>query len=210
MNTGRLLVCLVVAPLLSLTGCAAAPSVDLSVTRLAGSSQPFGISSGFTQPANVVVRDGAGWQALWATIHAGTAPPPPLPDVDFGRHLVVARAMGPRPTGGFTVAITGMLRQGGEYVVQVRETSPGTGCAVTLAETSPVDVALIGRHDASIKFAIAAETRTCGRATGSGLELQHFSTGMAKCCNSRPDPFMFSAAIPRGSAAEPGQASNRR
>ena len=79
MISGRVLACLVVAPLVTLTGCAAAPSVDLSVTRLPGSSLPFEISSGFTQPANVVVRDGAGWQSLWATIHAGTSPQPQYP-----------------------------------------------------------------------------------------------------------------------------------
>jgi hypothetical protein len=151
----------IVLLLLIVSGCAAAPSIDLTVTRLAGTSQPVEISSGFTEAASMVVQDAAGWEALWSEIYAGRSPQPPRPEIDFGRYLVVARAMGPRPTGGYTVGITGMLRQGGQYVVQVREEAPGPGCAVTLARTSPVDVVLVARHDNPIKFAIASETRDC-------------------------------------------------
>ena len=99
--------------------------------------------------------------ALWSAIYADHTTPPPAPQVDFSRHLVVGRAMGPRPTGGFSVVVTGLLREGGQYVVQVRETSPGPDCVVTLAQTSPVDLALIARHDDPIRFAISTTTVNC-------------------------------------------------
>jgi hypothetical protein len=145
----------------SLIGCAAAPSIDLSVTRLADGPLPLELTSGFIAPTNVVARTQAELEALWDTIYAGRTPRPAPPAVDFNRHLVVARAMGLRPTGGFTVVITGLLREGGQYVVQARETAPGASCAVTLAQTSPVDVALIARHDDPVKFAVSAMTRDC-------------------------------------------------
>ena len=151
----------VAAILLAGAGCAAAPSVDLSVARFASGPGPFEATSGFTAPANVVVRDEQQWEALWNTIYARTSPRPALPSVDFTRYLIIARAMGPRATGGYAVVIAGLLRQGREYVVQVRETSPGSGCVVTPAETSPVDVARIARHDEPVKFAVASETRPC-------------------------------------------------
>jgi hypothetical protein len=147
--------------LLAGAGCAAAPSVDLSVARFSSGPAPFEATSGFAAPANVVVRDDQQWEALWNTIYARTSPRPALPSVDFTRYLIIARAMGPRATGGYAVVIAGLLRQGREYVVQVRETSPGSGCVVTPAETSPVDVARIARHDEPIKFAVASETRPC-------------------------------------------------
>jgi hypothetical protein len=143
------------------SGCAAAPSFDLSVTRLAAGPNAFEISSGFTAPANLIVRDQAGWEALWNTVYANVTPRPPLPPVDFTQSLIVARAMGPRPTGGFDVVVSGLIRQGGEFVVQVRETVPGPGCGVTLALTSPVDIARIARSDDPIKFAVATTTRSC-------------------------------------------------
>jgi hypothetical protein len=149
------------AAMLLVAGCAAAPSYDLSVTRLAPGPGAFETSSGFTAPANIVIRDQAGWESLWNTIYANVSPTPPLPVVDFTQSLIVGRAMGPKPTGGFEVEVSALIRQGREYVVQVRETQPGPTCAVTLATTSPIDLARIARHDETIKFAVATTTRTC-------------------------------------------------
>ena len=142
--------------------CAAAPSVDLTLTRLAAGPQPFELHSGFTAPTNIVARTEGELEVLWDTIYAGQSPRPSPPAIDFNQHIVVARAMGVRPTGGFTVTLTGLLRQSGEYVVQVRETAPGPDCGVTLAQTSPIDVATIARHDDPIKFAVSTATRNCG------------------------------------------------
>ena len=147
--------------LLIVVGCAAAPSFELTLTRIATGATAYETNSGFTSPANIVVRDQAAFETLWATIHANVTPSPPVPVVDFGRYLIVARAMGPRPTGGYDVVISTLIRQGRDFVVQVRETQPGPGCGVTQAVTSPVDVARIMRTDDAIKFAIANETRNC-------------------------------------------------
>lgn len=144
-----------------LANCAAAPSVDLQFTRLAGGPAPFEINSGFTAPANIIVRDQAAWEDLWNTIYAARSPRPALPVVDFGKYMLVARAMGQRPTGGFNVVITGLLRQSGDYIVHVRETAPGPRCGVTQAVTSPIDIARIARHDDAMTFAIATETKDC-------------------------------------------------
>ena len=141
--------------------CAAAPSFDLQVTRLGSGSESFVATSGFTAPTSIVVRDQAALDALWNSIYANTTPRPATPTVDFSKHLIIARAMGPRPTGGYSVVIAGMIRQGQEYIVQIRETQPGPTCVVTLAVTSPVDVARVARHDDPIKFAISTDTRTC-------------------------------------------------
>jgi hypothetical protein len=154
---------LAAAALLVVTGCAAAPSFDLTLTRIAPGATAYEANSGFTSPANLVVRDQAALEALWATVHANVTPRPPAPIVDFGRYLIVARAMGPRPTGGYDVVISNLIRQGQEFVVQVRETQPGAGCGVTQAVTSPVDVARIMRTDDAIKFAIATDIRNCSQ-----------------------------------------------
>ena len=144
-----------------LSACAAAPTIDIQLTRLGPTGASFESHTGFAAPTNIVVRNQAEWEALWNTVYAGVTPRPILPVVDFGTYLIVARAMGPRPTGGFHVMLDGLIRQSGEYLVHVREIHPGPGCGVTLAVTSPIDIARIARHDDPIRFAISTEVRRC-------------------------------------------------
>src|SRR5262245_15908184 len=60
-----------------------------------------GTHSNIDAARQVVVRDAAGWGALWKQ-HAGDRP---MPAVDFAREAVAAVFLGTRPTGGFGVEL---------------------------------------------------------------------------------------------------------
>jgi hypothetical protein len=116
--------------------------------------------SGFDQPARLVVRDAAAWQAFWEQMYVGYLPQPPLPAVDFSNQMVIAAAMGKRSSGGFTISIEN-VSPGAEVLVKVVSTSPGPCCGRTLAVTQPVDVVVVPRSDAPVRFEERAETRDC-------------------------------------------------
>jgi hypothetical protein len=134
----------------------------LTLTRLGADSTAFALYSGVLAPVNVVVRDAAGWSALWQTIHATIDPMPPLPDVDFGQEMIVAAALGTRNSGGFNVLLTQANEDSGGVEIQVLETSPGADCFNTQALTQPIDLGRIERRDGPVRFVITQQIQSCG------------------------------------------------
>jgi hypothetical protein len=101
--------------------------------------------SGLAERRREVVRDEVGWTRLWADIHAGVTPAPPLPPVDFGRHMLIAVASGTRPSGGFTIKVRSVATRGGKLEVAVLETCPAPVAMVTMELTQPVEVVRVPR-----------------------------------------------------------------
>ena len=128
-----------------LTACAAAGPGDAGDTE-----HPFEIllaeaNSGLAERRREVVRDEAGWARLWADIHEGVTPAPPLPRVDFGLHMLIAVASGTRPSGGFAINVRSVATRGGNLEVAVHETCPAPGAMVTMGLTQPVEVVRVPR-----------------------------------------------------------------
>jgi hypothetical protein len=116
--------------------------------------------SGYTAPERRVITSDADWDAAWAQIHAGRTPMPPRPHVDFSRDVVILAAMGSRPSTGFGVTITEVRVHAGTFYVRVTEQSPGRGCNVGDAMTSPVHAVRAPREATSAQFVLArVETR---------------------------------------------------
>jgi hypothetical protein len=133
---------LTAASLLLAVGCGAGSSVD---TSPAGASVPYETVlsqaySGLDEALSEVVQDQGTWTALWDRIHSRVEPRPPLPPVDFSRHMLIAVATGARSSGGFGVAVREVAVHEDELVVEVLETCPARGSMVTLALTQPVAV----------------------------------------------------------------------
>lgn len=101
--------------------------------------------SGVVEPRREVIRDQASWVRLWAEIHAGVTPAPPLPAVDFAQHMLIAVALGTRPSGGFGVKVLSVVSRGERLEVSVAESCPAAGAMVTLALTQPVEVVRVSR-----------------------------------------------------------------
>jgi hypothetical protein len=101
--------------------------------------------SGLGERRREVIRDEASFVRLWAEIHAGPAPAPPLPSVDFARHMLIAVGLGRRPSGGFGIKVQSVTTRGERLEVAVAESCPPPGAMVTMALTEPFEVVRVPR-----------------------------------------------------------------
>jgi hypothetical protein len=133
----------------------------IPLVRFTGSSLAFSVFSGIADPERRVVADAHDWAALWQRIHAGVSPMPPMPDVDFEKEMILAAALGSRPSGGYSIRIERL--RGGDGVLEalVSRTTPGRDCMVIAAVTAPVDLVRVPRIDQPISWREEAEERTC-------------------------------------------------
>jgi hypothetical protein len=77
----------------------------------------------------------------------------PPPEIDFGKHALVAVFLGSRPNPGYSVAIVGASERGGEVIVRVAESPPSPGMMYAQVIVYPYDMALIPNADKPILFA---------------------------------------------------------
>ena len=136
-------------------------SLPLSVTRLGRADSSLTYSSGFTTSQRLVVRDATTWGNTWAAIWGRVSTPPPLPEIDFTREMVIVAALGQRNTGGYSIFVAEAAEENGTVRVRIRSVSPGPRCGVTLALTEPVDAARVARRDGVVTFEETAEVQQC-------------------------------------------------
>ena len=137
-------------------------AVPIPLIRFRTDSIAFEFSSGVGQAQNFVIKDAAAWNDLWQRIYATQTPVPPLPDVDFNTQLVVASAIGGKPTGGYDVLLTGAAQDASGLVIAVRATSPGAHCIVTQAFTQPIDIARLAKTGGDVRFEQTEQVVDCG------------------------------------------------
>jgi hypothetical protein len=133
----------------------------ITVTRLRPEPGPLTSYSGIAESRRLVVRDEATWRQTWASIWQNLSEPPPLPQVDFSKEMVVVAALGERSSGGHAILVEGAALTADGVSVRVRAISPGPGCIATLALTQPVDAARLPRVAGTVTFEEQNETRDC-------------------------------------------------
>jgi hypothetical protein len=136
-------VCSVIVPVVAAVCCAAVPLQPMTFTTL-----DRGVHSNIESRREVVARTAAEWAAFWKE-HAINAKPPV---VDFTKSMVVGIFLGYRPTGGHSVEITRIERQGNELVVTYRERQPGKSDIVTQVITMPYHLVTVDRFDGPVRF----------------------------------------------------------
>lgn len=119
-------------------------------------------ASGFMSSMRDVISNELGWQGFWEEYQAYMAPPQPMPAIDFTKKMVIAASMGTRPTGGFSIRIESVLRNGNGYDVGIVETSPGSSCLVTQGVTAPVTAVAVPVTDGDIHFFDRETVHDCG------------------------------------------------
>jgi len=123
-------------------------------TALAPDAVPFKTLDRGAAAANVegasmlVIRSPSQWKSLSHDLAPNAKPAP----VDFTKSTVIGVLLGTRPTGGFSVEITGIERQGKELIVTWLEKKPGPDEMVTQVLTSPYHLVTIDRFDGPVKF----------------------------------------------------------
>ena len=108
-------------------------------------------TSGYPEPAELVLRDHAALEAAWRTLFAGSQGTP-LPVVDFKKATLVLLALGEQRTGGHSVHFDRLTTQGSTAVVHYTATKPGPGCMTTMMVTSPVDLVSVPRIAGAVRF----------------------------------------------------------
>jgi hypothetical protein len=102
------------------------------------------------------IRDRATWQAVWAELHRQSGSQPPLPEIVFGREIVVL-ALGPGCCGG--VEISSIELQRDELVVSaLAEGSTNTVC---VAGDFSVHVVRLRRVEASVRLVVRRQEKLC-------------------------------------------------
>jgi hypothetical protein len=129
-------------------------AVALSQSGIPFTTVARGPISGIESPRQVTVRSQAEWETLWKA-HAGSQAIPP---VDFSSTMVVGVFLGSRPSGGFTVEISRIVREGGSLIVEYRERKPGPGAVAAQLLTSPFHLVTLDRQDGPVEFR-AVETK---------------------------------------------------
>ena len=110
----------------------------------------------------VVIRDESSWAAYWNDFHANIVPMPDPPSVDFSTKMVVAAAMGTRPSGGYSVSVSAVYQQDGTLFFRIREASPAPTCLNAAVVTAPAVGVLADRWDGPVEFVEESATNSCG------------------------------------------------
>lgn len=72
--------------------------------------------------------------------------------VDFAKETLVIAAMGMRNTGGYSIAISEVIKVNDSLKITVKSTSPGPGSRVSHAITYPIAVVAVPKHDGKVEF----------------------------------------------------------
>lgn len=96
-----------------------------------------GLTSGLEKPLRKVIRDEAEFLKFWAAHAADVNRPALPPKVDFGNEMVIAIAMGNRPTGGYLTEVVDIQLRGRTLKVLVAERSPEPGVIQIQRATQP-------------------------------------------------------------------------
>ena len=118
-------------------------------------------NSGFDQARYEGIRSSDRWAAWWEDFQGRRSPTAERPEVDFQREIVIGAVMGQRVTGGVEISVEGVYRAEDRLIVRVLETSPGPGCMVTQAVTSPATAVRVPLPAARVVFEEIERTVHC-------------------------------------------------
>lgn len=115
-----------------------------------------------------VLRTQAEWEKLWKQMHQvegqreqSSGRLPDLPKVDFTRQMVIAVFQGQKPSGGYSIEITKLVRNNGKLEVFVEETSPGKDCFTIQIITYPHHIVVVDKSTDPLRFTARQVTADC-------------------------------------------------
>lgn len=116
-----------------------------------------GLTSGLATPLRTVIRDEGAWYRLWAE-HASEMNRVALPPaVSFTNEMVVALALGQRPTGGYLVEVVDVELRGRTVRVLVGERKPLPGTIQMQQATRPYMFVALPAMNARVDFRDVSE-----------------------------------------------------
>ncbi|MFL6675990.1 MAG: hypothetical protein ACJ8LG_22195 [Massilia sp.] len=144
-----------------------------------GSAIPFqslerDSSSGIKVAKNVVVKDAAALEQLWAEHTGNRGTPRSAPKVDFDHQMVLAVFSGQQASGCHTIAIVRVGADNGKIVVEYDDRDAATeACPAVLP--APMQMVVVERSDAPVEFVAATAAqlrfRTIDQTTRSDISI---------------------------------------
>jgi hypothetical protein len=114
-------------------------------------------AGGIADSMTVVIRDAATLRDLWERATAAQTPPPPVPVVDFQRHMLILVSGGRMPSGyDVRVDSVGMRRERTESgrlqdVLTVQYTFTHA-CRRITRDAYPLEIVRVRREDSEVRF----------------------------------------------------------
>lgn len=144
--------------LFALSACATTPQapVNLPVSDMAR-----GAYSQLQTERLQLIQNTATLQQLWQQAQVSR----PVPEVDFSQYSVVLVALGARPTGGYRVDVSSVVKTANGITVNVTIHKPGDKCVVTQVVTNPYHFARVPiarESDLTVDFTVVDNTIQCG------------------------------------------------
>ncbi|HYE65027.1 MAG TPA: DUF885 family protein, partial [Pyrinomonadaceae bacterium] len=124
---------------LAMLGDARAPSASSGSAQDLSSALDFsvlatGTQSGYEGPRAVeLITSQSDWERAWRIIGNDR----PMPHVNFNTRAVILAYQGQKPTGGYSISVDEIHRDGTSLTVRANEQSPHPGTLTTQALTSP-------------------------------------------------------------------------
>lgn len=109
----------------------------------------------------LLIDDEAEWADFWAEFNGAVTPMPPLPDVDFSTHMIVAATMGQQSSGGFSIDVADVYEADGTLYPIIVEVSPGPSCAVPAVISAPAVAVRVERVGTEASFVEQTEVSSC-------------------------------------------------
>ena len=134
------------------------PTTDFALTSL--SETEDATAADVQTESTWVIRDQDQFQRIWDRFFARRFDRP-MPAIDFSTQMVVVVTMGPQPTAGYAVRITGVSRNDRGIVVHVTTSSPGPNCTVAQVRTLPTAFSRLRKTDRPVQFEFTRTTRDC-------------------------------------------------
>lgn len=103
---------------------------------------------------NYLVNNNTEWKRLMLS---------PIPDLDFNKYSIIIVNMGGQSSGGYSIEIKQIIEEASQVKVLVQTTTPGPGCAVTLALTFPYEVVRVQKINKEVIFNVEKVVHVCKR-----------------------------------------------
>ncbi|MGZ5198954.1 MAG: hypothetical protein ACXWC4_04215 [Telluria sp.] len=107
--------------------------------------------TGVSQQRDVVIRDQAAFDKLWAEHVSDRSPTPPAPAVNFTSQMVIGVFAADVVTCG-NMGIVGVRSQDGKMVVDIERRAPAPTVACPAVIVTPMQMVTVGRNDAPVEF----------------------------------------------------------
>ncbi|MDO8459746.1 MAG: protease complex subunit PrcB family protein [Nanoarchaeota archaeon] len=113
-----------------------------------------GSSNSIIEKQNIIIKSEEEWKKIFSN--------EPVPSgIDFNKEMIIVVFQGQKSTGGYSINVDKIIEQKDSINIYLTETSPGEGCIVTQAFTSPYQIVKIAKTGKPTNFNLQQQIHSC-------------------------------------------------